>query len=58
MGCFRIVTKDLQVWDLCMPDGTCTEEWKAIIDKATGTETKTCPEPLGDEFLVLAPMII
>lgn len=57
-GCFRIVSKDLQVWDLCMPDGTCSEAWKAIIDISTKTDSTTCPPERGEETTVVAPMII
>jgi hypothetical protein len=55
-GCFKIVDKEKDEWQVCSIDGSCPKDWKEAIDTMLGKTTfDPCPEDDGNAILVIQP---
>jgi len=53
-GCFKIIDKEKDEWQVCSTDGTCPKEWKDAIDTLLGKTTfDACPEDAPDSTLII-----
>lgn len=58
-GCFKIVDKEKDEWQLCSGDGSCPKDWKEAIDTMLGKTTfDPCPEDNDNAILVIQPQIV